>query len=325
MAETLPFVEFLFEMPANVVIEGSYGKQFVPVVKVRKNVQHQVFDMTVRTMLDGDFEEAYTQGDNRGILPTETQKNTCYAMAAKHDFKSIEEYAFLLAKSFLDRHKHMSRVTIDVECAIWNRLVVKGKEHHHVFTATPDPAKKTCQVVHDRNSTQVTSGVKDLILMKTMNSGFAGYIVDEFTDLKAIDNSAKKTAGVESKQGSRILCTNTLMRWKWAPSVNPLSHPFNDINDGLVNCMLEVFAGPADTGVYSKSAQETMYKMGVAGLEVDPTLTSIHFSFPNIHHYLVETEKFGIPNDFQVFQKTNIPQNSSGIIQLTVSRPVSKL
>jgi urate oxidase len=58
------------------------------VFKVLKGVdgKHDILDMVVQLMLRGDVSLSWTHGDNRQIVPTETQKNTCYAIALQHHF-----------------------------------------------------------------------------------------------------------------------------------------------------------------------------------------------------------------------------------------------
>jgi len=40
-------------------------------------------DTEVNIMLSGAVSDSWTKGENHQIVPTETQKNTCYAIAAK--------------------------------------------------------------------------------------------------------------------------------------------------------------------------------------------------------------------------------------------------
>merc|ERR1711994_1143286 len=96
----------------------------------------------------------------------------------------------------------------------------------------------------------ITSGIKDYYLMKTTNSGFAGYIVDEYTDLKAVDPTAANK--------DRIMCTDAYMSWTYKP--NTPRGGFTKKNNTVLGTMLEIFAGPPDKGVYSKSVQDTVFQ-----------------------------------------------------------------
>ena len=66
-----------FELVAN-----NYGKSRVRLVRVtRSGQQHEVKDISVDIQFEGDFDEVHTKGDNSKVLPTDTMKNTVYALA----------------------------------------------------------------------------------------------------------------------------------------------------------------------------------------------------------------------------------------------------
>jgi urate oxidase len=81
---------------------NSYGKARIRLVKViRHGDRHDVKDLTVGVRLEGDFEEAHVAGDNRKILPTDTMKNTVYALAASLRIDQIEQFGISLVGHFL--------------------------------------------------------------------------------------------------------------------------------------------------------------------------------------------------------------------------------
>ena len=57
--------------------------------------------------------------------------------------------------------------------------------------------------------------------------------------------------------------------------------------------------------------------MGTAALDAVPSISSIHISCPNKHHFLVDLEPFGLDNPGQVFFAADRPY---GLIQATLSR-----
>lgn len=85
-------------MPITLAGNG-YGKSAVRLVTVRRHADaHELKDVTVAIRLEGDYEPAYRDGDNDGVLPTDTMKNTVYAFAAERPLEEIEEIeAFGLA------------------------------------------------------------------------------------------------------------------------------------------------------------------------------------------------------------------------------------
>ena len=89
--------------------------------------------------------------------------------------------------------------------------------------------------------------------------------------------------------------------------------------------VIELFAGPPDTGVWSKSLQETAYKMCVEVLRKFPEVSHVHLVTPNIHHYTYPLERFGMSNPNIVFQSTDCHTTASGRIETMVRRPGARL
>ena len=72
------------------IVHDNYGKSRVRLLKVaRKGEWHEIQETTVKIALEGDFDEIHTVGDNSLCLPTDTMKNTVYALA--HQTMDIEE------------------------------------------------------------------------------------------------------------------------------------------------------------------------------------------------------------------------------------------
>ncbi len=81
---------------------NQYGKAEVRVVAVdRSGPRHTLVDLNVSSSLRGDFAAAHTEGDNRHVLATDTQKNTVFAFAKEKGVASIEEFALALGDHFI--------------------------------------------------------------------------------------------------------------------------------------------------------------------------------------------------------------------------------
>lgn len=59
---------------------------------------------------------------------------------------------------------------------LYHTVLIRGQPHHHTFTSCPNPIRRTCRLVVTRDGATVTSGIKDMKLMKTTQSGFKGFI-----------------------------------------------------------------------------------------------------------------------------------------------------
>ena len=73
--------------------ENRYGKAENRVFRVTRTGDiHEVLDLNVSVQLSGDFDDTHTVGDNANILPTDTQKNTVFALSHLHG--AMEPEAF---------------------------------------------------------------------------------------------------------------------------------------------------------------------------------------------------------------------------------------
>src|SRR5215471_13659741 len=117
-----------------VLSENQYGKCRVRLVKVeRHGSRHDLTDLNVDILLSGDFAAAYADGDNSRVLPTDTMKNTVYALARRYPVGEIEEFGLRLADHFLSRNPHVARARISIAQSNWKRITVEGRAHDHAF------------------------------------------------------------------------------------------------------------------------------------------------------------------------------------------------
>src|SRR5438067_133265 len=114
--------------------DNSYGKSAVRLTKIsRSGDRHDLKEMSVEVLLEGDFARCYTHGDNCQIIPTDTMKNTVYALARNHTMAGIEEFAKLLAAHFLGEFPHVDSAQVTIREAPWERIMVDGRPHDHAF------------------------------------------------------------------------------------------------------------------------------------------------------------------------------------------------
>src|SRR5215203_5498873 len=105
------------------LVQSSYGKSRVRLVQLlRQPDRHDLRDLTVAVRFDGDYEESYTDGDNSAVLPTDTMKNTVYALAAQEQVSDPESFGIRLTQHFLGRNEPLTRVRLDLTEHTWDRL-----------------------------------------------------------------------------------------------------------------------------------------------------------------------------------------------------------
>ena len=113
---------------------NRYGKAETRVVRVyRDSPRHEIRDVNVSTSLRGDFSAAHVAGDQARVLPTDSQKNTCFAFAKEKGIDQIEQYALDLARHFVDDVEPVEGARVDVEEYSWERVTVDGVPHDHTW------------------------------------------------------------------------------------------------------------------------------------------------------------------------------------------------
>jgi urate oxidase len=271
---------------------NAYGKQHVRIMQVTRYAdRHDVKELTLGIRLEGDFETAHTQGDNNQVLPTDTMKNTVYALAKQKRIESPEEFGLRLADHFLMNQQQVSRTRIEASETLWTRFAFGKKPHPHTFTRSGDE-RHSARVVASRQEKIVEAGIKGLVVLKTTDSAFEGFLRDQFTTLKEDRN--------------RILAT--MIRAAWIYRADKVE--FESTWRGVRQALLETFAGHD-----SKSLQQTLYAMGEAVLKKFPAIREIHLSLPNQHYNLVDLSPFTMDNPKEIFLPIDEPH---GLIEATI-------
>lgn len=274
---------------------NRYGKAESRVVRiVRDTERHEIRDLNVSTSLHGDFTAAHTEGDQSHVLPTDTQKNTAFAFAKKHGVDSPEDYAIALGSRLLEATPDATGAEVIVDEHAWDRIEVDGAGRDHAFVRRGGEVR-TARVEVERDGVHVTSGLKDLVLLKSTGSEFKGFLRDEYTTLVDADD--------------RILATALRASWRHA-RVDGVD--WNASHAAVRALLLSIFAT-----TYSRALQETLYAMGRAVLEAHEGIAEISFVAPNKHHFLVDLAPFGLDNPGEVFIAADRPY---GLIEATVTR-----
>ena len=81
------------------LVDNNYGKSRVRLIKVsRRGEWHELQNINVKIAFEGDFDDIHLEGDNSKCLPTDTMKNTVYALAAQTErIEEIETFGLRLA------------------------------------------------------------------------------------------------------------------------------------------------------------------------------------------------------------------------------------
>jgi urate oxidase len=272
----------------------SYGKSRIRLVQVsRHGDRHELRDLTVAVAFEGDYDTSYTDGDNADVLPTDTMKNTVYALAARDGAGEPEAFGMMLGRHFIDRGPKLTRVLVDLDDHGWSHIADGAREHGQAFVRR-GPELRTARVVTDRRNVSVASGITDLIIMKTSHSAFAGFPRDEFTTLPETHD--------------RLLATALTATWTYADADVEFGPLFRTVRSTL----LDAFARHD-----SLSVQHTLYAMGEVVLGTFDNVASITLEMPNRHHLPIDLTRFGMDNRNEIFVATEEPH---GLIKATLTR-----
>jgi urate oxidase len=276
----------------------QYGKAENRVVRIyRDTPRHEIRDVTVSTALRGDFADAHLVGDQSKVLPTDSQKNTCFAYAKEKGIGEVEDYALDLARHFADDVASVSGARIEVHELAWERISVDGRGHDHSWVRRGPEVRTTVVTVDGTGDDQqawVVSGLKDLTLLKSTGSEFHGFLEDDYTTLPETHD--------------RVMATSLVARWRYGRLDVDWGATYDDVRATL----LRTFAT-----VHSLALQQTLWEMGQAVLTAHPEIAEIRFSAPNKHHFLVDLQPFGLDNPGEVFIAADRPY---GLIECSVGR-----
>jgi len=265
--------------------ENTYGKSSVRLMKVKRDGPlHTVKEWKVEVLLAGDFESCFTAGDNSDILPTDTMKNTVYSRARESAAECIEDFARELTEFFLGRNPQVKSVAINIAGTAWENAVSQGKPYPSTFLRGTGETQTTTVTCSQGAAACVTSGLDGLVVLKTANSGFEGYLRDSLTTLP--------------ETADRLFGTSMRAQWTYQSA----ALPFEQLRSKLRQTLIDAFAEHD-----SKSVQHTLYAMAQAALEAVPEIVDIELAMPNKHCLLVDLSRFGQTNPNEIFVPVDEP------------------
>jgi urate oxidase len=279
----------------SLLVENRYGKSRVRLIKVKRRAEwHDVREWTLQILLEGDFDSCFVEGDNSNILATDTMKNTVYSLARTSSSECMEDFAKELVTFLLERNPQVSAANVTVSEKRWEHAHTGGKPHPTTFVQLSGE-RQTTEVAATRNGRlSVRSGLQDLVILKTANSAFVGFIKDSLTTLHDATD--------------RLFGTAVRAQWKYSsPTL-----PFTTLRSTIRETLLNVFAAHD-----SKSVQHSLYAMGEAVLANIPDIDDIKLTMPNIHCLLVDLSRFGQDNPNEIFVPIDEP---SGYIEARLQR-----
>jgi urate oxidase len=267
----------------------SYGKHEISFY--RTHATRALFAGRVAVDVFGDnFLPAYTEGDNRGVVATDTMKNFVHAMALEYDGDRYDQFAAFLGRKFLEHYPQMQSLRVMVREVPFHA--------HSVKLLSPiDGDYETVVADIDRQGIRaLRCGRRNLRLIKLTGSAFRSFARDEFTTLPEVVD--------------RPLYIWLDVLWRY-PQAGLAIDQSQLVSSAEVR---DVVQQTFDEFV-SMSIQHLVYEMGQRVLSRFPELAEVSFEAQN---HLWDTVKVA-----ETDPKTRVysdPRPAHGVIGLTLRR-----
>ena len=238
-----------------------------------------------------NFLPAYTEGDNREVVATDTMKNFVYAMALEYPGASHEGFAAFLGRRFLDTYPQMQ----------WLRLALREIPfaQHSVKLLSPlDDDYGSVEIEVGREGLRaLRCGRRNLRLVKLTGSAFRDFARDAYTTLP--------------ERADRPLFIHLDVHWRYR-------HMGDGVNDGAARiesqAVREAVIATFDDFV-SMSIQHLVHEMGTRLLARFTAMAEVSFEAQN---RLWDTSKTSDTDpSTKVFSD---PKPAHGMIGLTLKR-----
>lgn len=276
--------------------EDRYGKSRIRLMKLaREEHSHVLMDWTLNVLFRGNFESCFVVGDNSRILPTDTMKNSVYSLARSSAASCMEEFGIELANYFIENNPQVSEASIEIDEKPWKPAMVDGLEHPTTFLQDSQERQTARVVRRPESAPEVSGGLSHMMILKTANSKFEGFLKDRLTTLRETDDRLF---------GTEVACT-----WSYDSSEKV---PFQTQRQQIRRSLIRAFAEHR-----SLSVQHTLYAVADAVLSQNPAVSHINIVMPNRHCLLVDLTPFGQDNPNTIFVPTDEPH---GYIEATVKR-----
>jgi urate oxidase len=213
------------------------------------------------------FRAAYTEGDNREVVATDTMKNFVYATAADFAGTSLEAYVAFLGRRLLETYPPMESLAVTAHEVPLDPAETPELTSDVVFRLTRgDRAMAMARFARDRDGVVVSdarSGIEGMRLLKTSGSSFAAFARDRYTTLPEL--------------ADRPLTIVMDAHWRYADMPDATGEGRGHVAAAIIRRALELTFHDFN----SRSIQELVHEMGQRLLTGFPSLAEVEFSAQN--------------------------------------------
>jgi urate oxidase len=194
-------------------------------------------------------------------------------LAKKNPVSPPELFASIVASHFPTTYKHITAARCTVIQHKWTRIMVDGKPHKHSFLRDGEDLRVAIAYVHSKGI-KITSGLENLLVLKSTGSAFYGHIKDKYTTLPDVYD--------------RIFSTEVTANYNWRlftslAEIQKNTALFDKAFEGVKETTLSTFATDD-----SASVQATLYKMTQIILDKFKDVEDVSYALPNKHYFQID-------------------------------------
>ncbi|HUQ93704.1 MAG TPA: urate oxidase [Bryobacteraceae bacterium] len=239
-----------------------YGKGDVTVYRLQREGQAEegkspVFGANVLMLLYGDaFWPTYTEGNNTGLVATDSMKNFIQRETLNFTGYDLESYCCFLAAKFLSAYPQTEGVQVSAE-EIPYRATGEGG-----MAFTPAGGERSTARVELQSSgiQELRSGIVDFRLLRLGGSAFTGFLRDQYTTLPEIRN--------------RPLHMWLGLDWIY-------TSPEHGLSGGRLPARVRSLVHEVFQGFQSGSIQQVIYQVGTRMLAEIPEVSEVNLEAQN--------------------------------------------
>jgi len=238
-----------------------YGKGDVIAYRLNRDGRafgggNPVFGANVLLLLYGAaFWKTYTEGDNTGLIATDSMKNFIQRETLHFAGNDLEGYCRFLGERFLSKYPQVDGLQISAS-EIPYQAVGRG-----VAFAPAGPDTATARLEIDRAGIiEASSGVREFKLLRLGGSAFRGFVRDDYTTLPDLIN--------------RPLHMTLDLEWTYASAEAAFS-------GGTVTARARQIVREVFSSFESGSIQQVIYTMGTTLLGEMSAIAEVHLEATN--------------------------------------------
>ena len=243
-----------------VLTHGKFGESAIRIMRLMpKGDRREIRDLTVRFLLQGNFERGFTEGETLPLEHEQAIAERVYALAHEHCGEQIEPFALILAQHVLRFFPRITEAEIEISERLWSRALVGGRPHDRAFSATGE--HRLARVRNTPDGAAVEAGFADLPILKITP---------------------------QEKGGHAVLAGTLSAHWRYGWTDVPFGLHWQQVRQIL----METFANHA-----ASSVQHLLHEMAQAALDQTPSIAEVRFALQVTRMHAANLTHAGMDSD----------------------------